>query len=90
MKPIRLAAALVFVAASTELGSAQDSFEQLQSRLERRAEAIRPPASQVRYQEIPWVLDLQQAVQTAKEEKRPIFFWAAGGRDRDGVPLERC
>ena len=61
-----------------------------QESLERRAEAIRPPAELVRYQHIPWVLDLTQAVQLAKDEKRPIFFWAAGGRDRDGIPLERC
>jgi hypothetical protein len=61
-----------------------------QESLERRAEAIRPPAELVRYQNIPWVLDLTQAIQLAKDENRPIFFWAAGGRDRDGVPLERC
>ena len=23
-------------------------------------------------------------------EKRPLFVWLAGGRDRDGSPLERC
>jgi len=61
-----------------------------QESLERRAEALRPPAELVRYQRIPWIIDLTQAVQLAKDEKRPIFFWAAGGRDRDGIPLERC
>jgi hypothetical protein len=92
MTRCRYAVGLLAAAAVTgpTLAHAQESFDQLQRRLEKRAETIRPPAAQVRYQEIPWVLDLQLAVQTAKEEKRPIFFWAAGGRDRDGVPLERC
>ena len=26
----------------------------------------------------------------AKAENRPLFVWLAGGRDRDGTPLERC
>ena len=57
---------------------------------QRLAAAVKPTPAELRWQQIPWELDLQEAVQMAKKEKRPIFFWAAGGRNRDGVPLERC
>jgi hypothetical protein len=77
------AAALVVAVISAGLSFGQES-------LEHRAAAIRPTSDLVRYQRIPWVLDLNEAVHLAKDEKRPIFFWAAGGRERDGVPLERC
>ena len=83
MLPRCFAVSLLIAGIAVAPSFAQDS-------LERRADAIRPLADAVRYQRIPWVLDLNEAVRLAKEEKRPIFFWAAGGRDRDGVPLERC
>jgi hypothetical protein len=56
----------------------------------RQASAFRPTAPELRWQQIPWELDLKTGMRQAREEKRPIFFWAAGGRGRDGVPLERC
>ena len=34
--------------------------------------------------------DLPQALKEAKAENRPLLVWLAGGRDRDGSPLERC
>jgi hypothetical protein len=55
-----------------------------------QAERIKPSPEQLRWQQMPWVIDPAEAIRQAKEEKRPILFWAAGGRDRDGVPLERC
>jgi hypothetical protein len=58
--------------------------------LERRAAALRPAADEVKWQQLPWIVDAKEAIQIAKSEKRPIFFWAAGGRGRDGLPLERC
>ena len=58
--------------------------------LERRAAALRPAADEVKWQQLPWVVDPAEAIAAAKAEKRPIFFWAAGGRGRDGLPLERC
>jgi hypothetical protein len=58
--------------------------------LERRAAALRPSANEVKWQRLPWIVDPNEAIATAKAEKRPIFFWAAGGRGRDGLPLERC
>ena len=58
--------------------------------LERRAATIRPAADEVRWQRLPWVVEPNEAIAAAKAEHRPIFFWAAGGRGRDGLPLERC
>lgn len=58
--------------------------------LERRAAAIRPAANEVRWQQLPWIVEPKEAIAEAKAEHRPIFFWAAGGRGRDGLPLERC
>jgi len=58
--------------------------------LEKRAAAIRPAPDEVRWQRLPWVVEPNEAIALAKAEHRPIFFWAAGGRGRDGLPLERC
>lgn len=58
--------------------------------LAKRAAALKPSAAELRYLDMPWVIDLNEALRQAKAEHRPIFFWAAGGRERDGVPLERC
>lgn len=58
--------------------------------LERRAATLRPDPDEVKWQELPWLADPNEAIAAAKAEKRPIFFWAAGGRGRDGLPLERC
>ena len=58
--------------------------------LERRAAALRPAPDEVKWQRLPWVVDPDEAIAAAKAERRPIFFWAAGGRGRDGLPLERC
>ena len=58
------------------------------ARLERQA--VRPPAAQFRWQEVPWHTDAATALSEARAEKRPLLVWLAGGRDRDGTPLERC
>jgi hypothetical protein len=58
--------------------------------LERRAAPLRPSAADLRYQQIPWLVDPAEALKQARSEGRPMFLWVAGGRDRDGVPLERC
>ncbi len=53
--------------------------------LEARASAIKPAARELRWLEVPWVLDLGEAQKMAREEKRPIFLWVTGDD-----PLERC
>ena len=53
--------------------------------LARRLEAIKQPAELTKWQRIPWLTDLGEAVRVAREEKRPLFLWASGDD-----PLERC
>ena len=56
----------------------------------RQADAVRPNTTDFRWQQIPWFTDADDALTQAKAENRPLFVWLAGGRDRDGTPLERC
>ena len=50
-----------------------------------RATAIKPTARELTWLGVPWVSNLAEAQQMAREEKRPIFLWVAGDD-----PLERC
>ena len=58
--------------------------------LRRLAAVVRPTPDELRWQAIPWEIDPTAAFQAARDEGRPIFLWVAGGRKRDGLPLERC
>jgi len=53
--------------------------------IDKQMQSIRPAKSALRWQQIPWVTDLEKGLATAKKENRPIFLW---GSDDD--PLERC
>ena len=53
--------------------------------LARRAAVIKPAAAELKWQQIPWVMDLTQGLKLARTEKRPIFLWVTGDD-----PLERC
>ena len=55
-----------------------------------KAEAHRPAARDLVWRGIPWEIDPAAALTAAKDEGRPLFVWMAGGRKRDGSPLERC
>ena len=52
---------------------------------ERRAAALRPKPSETRWQSIPWLTELPEAVRTADAEQRPVLVWSTGD-----APLERC
>ena len=80
------AAALVVAPAAAQVPS---PFPALQA-LDRQAAALRPTAADLRYRQIPWCADPAEALRQARAEHRPLFLWAAGGRGRDGNPLERC
>src|ERR1043166_3122182 len=56
----------------------------------KKADRYRPVAGDFTWREIPWYDQPAAALKQAREEKRPLFVWLAGGRDRDGSPLERC
>lgn len=53
--------------------------------LARRAAAVKPRPEELKWQRIPWILDLAEGQRLAKAEGRPIFLWASGD-----APLERC
>ena len=53
--------------------------------LMRRVSAIKPTPEELRWQQIPWLLDLAKGQRLAKAEERPIFLWVTGDD-----PLERC
>ena len=56
----------------------------------KKADALRPAPADFAWQQIPWHIDPSTALKEAKDEQRPLLVWLAGGRDRDGSPLERC
>jgi hypothetical protein len=84
---VRAAALLAAVGLA---GAAQPPADPLAESLERKAQASRPTAAELRWQQIPWLTDPDEALRQARAEGRPVFLWVAGGRDRDGLPLEKC
>jgi len=46
---------------------------------------IKPVPSELKWQQIPWLLDLNEGIRQARLEGRPLLLW---GSDDD--PLERC
>jgi hypothetical protein len=70
--------------------AAQPPADPLTDSLQRRAAAIQPTAAELRWQQVPWLTDPDEALRLARAEGRPIFLWVAGSRDRDGTPLEKC
>ena len=55
-----------------------------ESDLLRRAAVIKPRPEELKWQKIPWVLDLAEGQRLAQTERRPIFLWAIAD-----APLER-
>jgi hypothetical protein len=53
--------------------------------LVRRATLIKPVARELRWQQIPWLIDLVQGQKRAQAEGRPLLLWVTGDD-----PLERC
>jgi hypothetical protein len=59
----------------------QDFAEQVY----RRVEQIKPPPEKRKWERIPWLTDLTEAVRVAKGEGRPVLLWGS-----DDPPLLRC
>jgi hypothetical protein len=53
--------------------------------LTKLATVIKPSAAANKWQQIPWLTDVNDARKLAKEEKRPIFLWTVFGE-----PLDEC
>jgi hypothetical protein len=51
----------------------------------RRAALIKPAAAELRWRQIPWLIDLAEGQKSARVEGRPILLWVTGDD-----PLERC
>ena len=49
------------------------------------ATVIRPSAEAKKWQQIPWLMDVNEGRRVAKEEKRPLFLWTVFGE-----PLDEC
>jgi hypothetical protein len=47
---------------------------------------IRPQAGELRFQEIPWLLNVHEARKKAAAEGKPILIWSGSG----GAPLGVC
>ena len=62
-----------------------DDPQQSDQALVKRAAVIKPAAEELRWQRIPWVMDLTEGQRLAKAEGRLIFLWVTGDD-----PLERC
>ena len=50
-----------------------------------RLDLMRQSGALIKWQEVPWILDLKEGIRQSREEKRPIFLWVSGDD-----PLERC
>jgi hypothetical protein len=77
--------AFVLVALSSVAASARAQAPDLAALLSRSAAAIRPTASELKWREIPWLLDLGEAYRQSAEEQRAMFIWVS-----ENAPLERC
>jgi len=53
--------------------------------LAKLAAVIKPPAEANKWQQVPWLTDVNDARKLAKEEKRPLFLWTVFGE-----PLDEC
>jgi len=80
-----LAAALVAL-----LGGGPPAFKDDVSRLPpdvgKAYAAIKPRPEELKFRQIPWLIDLNKAIQVAKTEQRPLLIWTG----QQSHPLERC
>lgn len=81
--------AFVVILAGVPAASAAEPVPELAA-LRKKADPYRPAAGQLVWRQVPWHTDPAAARKEAAAEGRPLFVWLAGGRDRDGSPLERC
>ena len=69
----------ILVFAGHGFGETQDE------NLQRFVAAVKPGAEELKWQKIPWILDLAEGQKLAIAEQRPLFLWASGD-----PPLGRC
>jgi hypothetical protein len=98
-RTLGIAAAVIAVVGSIDMDRVVAGEPQSQRPAARRAGAtllppraalfyeyvMRPRDEPFKWQRIPWLVDLPEAVRQAKAEDRPILLWVAGNS-----PLQRC
>ena len=58
---------------------------ELEDRVTKKANELRPSAGRLKWQQIPWMTNLAAGLEAAKQEGRPVLLWGS-----DDEPLERC
>ena len=79
-----LLCAAVLVSAAQHL-QAQAKTLPSPAELTKLAAVIKPSAAANKWQQIPWLTDVNDARKLAKEEKRPLILWTVFGE-----PLDEC
>ena len=75
---------LLAVAVGTGQGESKKPVPTSQD-LAKLAAVIKPAAAANKWQQIPWLTDVNEGRRLAKEEKRPLFLWTVFGE-----PLDEC
>jgi len=78
MKSLARGIPMLLLAAGIAFGQSRDE------EFLRRAAIIKPRPDELKFQKIPWVLDLAEGQRVAQAEHRPLFLWAIAD-----APLER-
>ena len=47
--------------------------------------AIKPQPEEMKWLQIPWLVDLDAGIKQARQEQRPVLIWVSGDE-----PLQRC
>jgi hypothetical protein len=76
---------LVGVIALTGQARGGDGLSEELQTLKAKRDAIKHAPSLMRWRDIPWLTDLNEGLEVAKKEQRPIFLWVSGDE-----PLGRC
>src|SRR5262245_37641015 len=71
------------VAAQAPAGAKKD-FPPLDE-LAKLAAVIKPTPDENKWQQVPWISDINEALRQAKAEKRPVLLWTILGE-----PLDEC
>jgi hypothetical protein len=83
MKKTRLTLLLLLL--PTLAVGAADALGTFAGTLRARAAALKQTAAELRWQEIPWLSDLNEGLRLAQQENRPLLLWTTGDE-----PLGRC
>jgi hypothetical protein len=64
----------------------KDDVSRLPSGVAHAYAVIKPRAEELKFREIPWLIDLNKGIELARVEGRPLLIWTG----QQSHPLERC